>query len=281
MVGEWFPWSKDSYFIYLKQNHNSLLGIREYAVKKGKFRVVKEKHVPKIVEKYTTDTNRNAYHLFAYPAEENFSGGIYPLSWITKIKQQSMQNNANWKVLLDAAAFVPTNPLNVTKYPADAICISFYKMFGYPTGLGAAIIRRDLLEVFKKTFFGGGTVSLTDCNTRYCKFVEGPSKFEDGTLHFLGITAAIHGFKILDQLGMDEVQAHVYSLTRLLYNRLSELKHSNGQPVVRIYGKHHIQHGLQQGGIVSFNLLSSKGYYRRLFKVQSLAAKHNINIRTG
>ena len=57
MVGESFPWSEKSLFIYLKQNHNSVLGIREYAVKKGKFKVVNEEDVPEIVQMYTTKQN--------------------------------------------------------------------------------------------------------------------------------------------------------------------------------------------------------------------------------
>ena len=46
-----------------------------------------------------------------------------------------------WKVLLDAAAFVPTQPLDLRQYPADFVTISFYKIFGYPTGLGALLVR--------------------------------------------------------------------------------------------------------------------------------------------
>jgi hypothetical protein len=46
-----------------------------------------------------------------------------------------------WKVLLDAAAFVPTQPLDLSVFPADFVSISFYKMLGFPTGLGALIVR--------------------------------------------------------------------------------------------------------------------------------------------
>jgi molybdenum cofactor sulfurtransferase len=46
-----------------------------------------------------------------------------------------------WKILLDAAAFVPTQPLDLSVFPADFVTISFYKMLGFPTGLGALIVR--------------------------------------------------------------------------------------------------------------------------------------------
>ena len=48
-----------------------------------------------------------------------------------------------WKVLLDAAAFVPTRPLDLTAFPADFVTVSFYKIMGYPTGLGALLVRNS------------------------------------------------------------------------------------------------------------------------------------------
>ena len=48
-----------------------------------------------------------------------------------------------WKVLLDAAAFLPAHPLNLTDTPADHVCISFYKLFGYSTGVGAWVARKE------------------------------------------------------------------------------------------------------------------------------------------
>jgi molybdenum cofactor sulfurtransferase len=50
-----------------------------------------------------------------------------------------------WKVLLDAAAFAPTQPLDLTAFPADFVAVSFYKMFGFPTGLGAMLVRTPRL----------------------------------------------------------------------------------------------------------------------------------------
>jgi len=46
-------------------------------------------------------------------------------------------HNAGWDVILDAAAFVPTSPLDLSAVRPDFVPVSFYKMFGYPTGLGA------------------------------------------------------------------------------------------------------------------------------------------------
>ena len=49
----------------------------------------------------------------------------------------SARSDQGWDVLLDAAAFVPTNRLDLGAVHPDFVSLSFYKMFGYPTGVGA------------------------------------------------------------------------------------------------------------------------------------------------
>jgi selenocysteine lyase/cysteine desulfurase len=53
-------------------------------------------------------------------------------------------------VLVDAAAYVPTQPLDLSQVRPDFVGLSFYKMFGYPTGLGALLVRVDAAEVLNK-----------------------------------------------------------------------------------------------------------------------------------
>lgn len=107
-----------------------------------------------------------------------------------------------WKVLIDAAAYVPTQPLDLSVVPADFVTVSFYKMFGYPTGLGALLIRTENVELLRKVFWGGGSVSLAvagdDFRVLQC---EPTSRLEDGTVAFLDIIALKHGFGMLESLG--------------------------------------------------------------------------------
>jgi hypothetical protein len=53
-------------------------------------------------------------------------------------------------VLLDAAAYLPTHELNLTTHPADFVVASFYKMFGYPTGLGVLVLRTEHVPQLNK-----------------------------------------------------------------------------------------------------------------------------------
>ena len=62
--------------------------------------------------------------------------------------------------LLDAAALAPTSVFSLTDTPVDAMAISFYKMFGYPTGVGALVVREDFLARLRRPWFAGGTVDV-------------------------------------------------------------------------------------------------------------------------
>lgn len=93
----------------------------------------------------------------------------------------------NWSVCLDAAAWVPCSTLNLSTYRADFVAFSFYKLFGFPTGVGALLIRKGQEELLQKRYFGGGTIEAVfpeTFNVFYRRSVEqrystfGASKFK-------------------------------------------------------------------------------------------------------
>jgi molybdenum cofactor sulfurtransferase len=89
-----------------------------------------------------SETNSDAFHMIALPAENNFSGVKIPLAVVKSLQQCTPKGR--WKVVLDAAAFVCHSRLDLSEYPADFVTLSFYKMFGFPTGLGALIVRNGI-----------------------------------------------------------------------------------------------------------------------------------------
>lgn len=91
--------------------------------------------------------------------------------------------------MLDASAFVPTNPLNLTEFPASFVTLSLYKLFGFPTGLGCLLVRNDIAGMLHKTYFAGGSVVLSSADEDMVRMrPRYNEKFEDGTLNFLGIS---------------------------------------------------------------------------------------------
>ena len=156
------------WFYYLKDNHTSVIGMREVAKNKGAQILAISKDEIESCSAANSDLSQksdfqNGNCLFAYPAQSNFSGHRYPLDWCSKVKKGQLSPSfncchGNWYVVLDAAAMAATSPLDLSSCRADFVTISFYKMFGFPTGLGALIIRKDAEAVLRKTYFGGGTV---------------------------------------------------------------------------------------------------------------------------
>eukprot|EP00192_Tetraselmis_astigmatica_P006998 CAMPEP_0117665662 /NCGR_PEP_ID=MMETSP0804-20121206/9940_1 /TAXON_ID=1074897 /ORGANISM="Tetraselmis astigmatica, Strain CCMP880" /LENGTH=786 /DNA_ID=CAMNT_0005473111 /DNA_START=68 /DNA_END=2428 /DNA_ORIENTATION=- len=298
MVGETFPWSPASRFVYLRENHNSVLGQREYALKSGaSFQAVDEDWVDTWLyhggmdssDLEEDDQNGQAhqseptYHLFAFPGEDNFAGVKYPLEWVKAVQSKSTDKK-KWKVMLDAAAYVHSNPLDLTATPADFVSISFYKLFGYPTGLGALLIRTENIEMLKKVFWGGGSVALaTSADNFHVLKCQPAERLEDGTIAFLDIIALNHGFNYTDMLGgVARIQAHVQCLTDYLYKALKSMKHSNGNPMAVIFGKHdHPDKEKVQGGIVNFEVLGADGGVLSYREIQQAAGEAGFHLRTG
>jgi len=40
------------------------------------------------------------------------------------------------------------------------MAVSFYKMFGFPTGVGALVVKKSFLAHLRRPWFAGGTVDL-------------------------------------------------------------------------------------------------------------------------
>ena len=97
------------------------------------------------------DNTRN--NLFAFPAQSNFSGVQHPLDWIAAAQ------SAGWDVLVDCAAFVPTNRLDLSEWKPDFVPVSLYKLLGYPTGVGCLLVRKEALARLRRPWFAGGTIS--------------------------------------------------------------------------------------------------------------------------
>ncbi|XP_069814349.1 molybdenum cofactor sulfurase isoform X2 [Dendropsophus ebraccatus] len=294
LVAENFPWTPrsssnaGSHFCYLTDNHTSVVGIR------GMMKMLSVPSVPVAPEdliKSESQTfepqNDNTFHLFCYPALSNFSGTKYPLSWIKKIQSGKMfpiTVPGKWVILLDAASFVSTSPLDLAVYQPDLVTVSFYKIFGFPTGLGALIVSNRFARQLRKNYFGGGTAAAYLSKEDFYVPKESISnRFEDGTISFLDIIALKHGFDTLQRLtgGMENIRNHTHALASYTYSVLSALHYANGQPVARIYTDTEVRTYDVQGPIINFNVLDETGGIIGYSQVDKLASLYNIHFRTG
>ncbi|HEU0299680.1 MAG TPA: aminotransferase class V-fold PLP-dependent enzyme [Longimicrobium sp.] len=275
LVGEAYPWEPGGQFLLTADNHNSVNGLREFAQAHG----AEVRYVPlgaelrlHGLEEHLARADRAKHNLFAFPAQSNFSGVKHPLDAIR------MAHEHGWHVLLDAAAFVPTNPLDLRRHAPDFVCISFYKMFGFPTGVGVLLARRNALGELHRPWFAGGTVRFVSAqNQVHLQHVTGRA-FEDGTLNYLGIAAVPAGLDFLEEIGIGRINAHVMRLTERLLRELMALRHGNGAPMVRIYGPETMQ---MRGGTIAFNLLDPRGGLVDFRAVEQRANDAGISLRTG
>lgn len=170
LVAESFPWRRGtrceagSCFAFLTDSHTSVVGMRGLTSDLGvtTLPVAPEQLRSSGRLEPEGDLCRTP-HLFCFPAQSNFSGRKYPLSHVRGIQERRLRPASDlrgrWFVLLDAASYVGCSPLDLRRCPADFVCISFYKMFGFPTGLGALLVRNAAAGMLRKAYFGGGTVA--------------------------------------------------------------------------------------------------------------------------
>ena len=189
-----------------------------------------------------------------------------------------MAHAKGWDVLLDAAAFAPTNRLDLGQWKPDFVPLSFYKMFGYPTGIGALIARREVLGKLRRPWFAGGTITVASVQGDKYYLAEGPAAFEDGTLDYLNIPAVEIGLKHLEKIGITNIHARVRCLTGWLLDNLTALRHSNGAPLLHIYGPTNTD---RRGGAVTVNFFDRDSQPIDHRAIEEAANQHNISLRTG
>lgn len=278
-VGESYPFGPGGHYLLTVDNHNSVNGIREFASAKG----AAVTYAPLTTPELRIDRARvsallggaagsPAPKLFAFPAQSNFSGVKHPLDLVDEAHAHG------WDVLLDAAAFVPSNRLDLGRIQPEFVTISFYKMFGYPTGVGCLLVRRRALETLRRPWFAGGTVNFASVQAQRHILSPGEAGFEDGTLNYLAIPAVEIGLRHLASVGMEAIQARVRCLAGWLLAELLDLRHSNGRHMVRIYGPVTTS---ERGGTVTMNLYDPDGHLLDYRRVEQLATERRISLRTG
>jgi selenocysteine lyase/cysteine desulfurase len=268
ILAEAFPFRDSSRLVLTADNHNSVNGLRLPAQQRGgtvhyvPLDSDLRGHDPRPWLPRATQSS-----LFAFPAQSNFSGVRHPLRWVREAQ------SLGYHVLLDAAAYVPSSPLSLSDVPADFVAVSFYKMFGYPTGVGALLVRRQALTMLERSYFGGGTVQFVSVqNGDLFRRKDDEAAFEDGTPNFLAMPAVCDGLRWLTNLGMSSIQQHVGRLTSRLLKRFELLGDR-----IRVYGPANAR---DRGGVVAFNLYAN-GRALDYEAVEAAARDRGIAIRGG
>ena len=278
LIGESYPFQPGSRYLLTYDNHNSVTGIREFAHRRGADVIYSPVVPPDLridADSLRADLaaiRRDKPCLFAYPAQSNFSGVQHSLDWVAEAKA------AGWDVLLDGAAFTPTNRLDLSRVKPDFVSLSFYKIMGYPTGIGALIARKDALAKLQRPWYAGGTILFASVVSEGRSMAPGAAAFEDGTVNYLGIPAVEIGLNYIAGIGIDLIHERVRCLAGWLLQQLAGLRQSNGRPVAIIYGPANTE---GRGGTLTFNFFDPNGRLNQHLDVESCANQENTSLRTG
>lgn len=153
------------------------------------------------------------------------------------------------RVLVDGAQLTPHRKVNMkgnnkNNY-IDFFVFSGHKMYA-PFGTGVLI---GPMSVFKKgvpEYVGGGTIlSVTEHNSHWAT---PPEKEEAGTPNVVGAVALSEAIKILQEIGMTNIQKHEKDLTSCLIEELNSLSNIN------IYSPLGTSSSIDTVGVISFNI---------------------------
>lgn len=278
LVGESYPFTEEGHFALCADDHNSVNGIREFARARGAMVSYSPLTAPDLrmdmdhLDQILDSANPGTNNLFAFPAQSNYSGVKHPLTLIERARSKG------WDVLVDSAAFAPTNKLDIGHWQPDFAAFSFYKMFGYPTGIGALLIRRKVISKLRRPWFAGGTVKIVSVKAFSHYLADGEAAFEDGTINYLSIPAVEIGLRHINKLGMDTISKRVKCLTGWLLDQLAILKHGNGEPLVRVHGPTNLE---MRGGTITISFFDINSRPISGQVIEQLAAEANISLRTG
>ncbi|KAG6916536.1 hypothetical protein DXG01_006419 [Tephrocybe rancida] len=257
IVAEHFPWQNRTRYRYLKESHTSLVGIRGCALAGGA--EVDSLDLDAFLLPTIPGDDPDHHILHAYPAQCNVTGSRLGLHPAIALAQTLKSRRANQAVLVDAAAYLSTSPLDLStvsyEEAPDFVVGSFYKIYGHPTGLGFLLVRRSsahLLTSPKDRYFGGGAIEALSVSSPYWVHPRGSKghadaassglvheRFENGTVPYLSIVAlgcAIDAHQRLytarlssvppdSSSSLRAVASHTHHLATLARNAMTSLKH--------------------------------------------------------
>ncbi len=205
--------------------------------------------------------------LLAFPAQSSISGIKHSMNYISKAQE------LGWDILLEADIYAATNILSLKKVQPDYVSVSFYKIFGYPIGIGCLLVRKDKAQNFEMI-----EIESEDANKSLTSQPQVKKRLQDGTINFLDIPMIKEGLEFIDKIGMDKVQFRMEKLTNWMSAKINTIKHNNGSAVAEIYGTRNIA---MRGNCILLNLYDNSHQMFPLEYLEQKCIKRGISVRLG
>ncbi|KAF8521933.1 molybdenum cofactor sulfurase [Hysterangium stoloniferum] len=239
IIGEGYNWRPGAILFLGQDSHNSLNGLRHFARKMDAhvdYYPLSSSEEIMAIENKLSDLHPTSSHehpgIFCLTGQSNVTGFKPPLSLLQHASSRGFHT------FLDAAALAPTTKISLSgqelNNAVDAMAISIYKIMGFPTGVGALVVKKDFLNSLKKPWFSGGTVDVVQVPGEAFTLKDGPERFEDGTINFLSMSIIPWGLSMISTL-IPLLRPRLASLTHWTARALSQIQHeSTGKPMVHV-----------------------------------------------
>ncbi|MBY0090416.1 cysteine desulfurase [Priestia megaterium] len=225
----------DEIVITYMEHHSNIIPWQQVARETGatlKYISLTEDHALSLEEVKSTITSNTK--IVSIMQVSNVLGTINPVKEIAEIA------HANGAVMVvDGAQSTPHMKVDVQDLDCDFFAFSGHKMGG-PTGIGALYGKKELLEKMEPIEFGGEMIDFV--NLYESTWKELPWKFEGGTPIIAGAIGLGAAIDFLEEVGLDNIQAHEHKLAQYALDRLSQV---DG---ITIYGPK------ERAGVVTFNI---------------------------
>lgn len=148
--------------------------------------------------------------------------------------------------------------INLNEIQADFFCSAAAKWLFGPHGIGILYVNKNILDKLKPCHLGWLSAeweNFYDISVPK-KIKDGAARFEAGTKNYLGIVGFKESLKILNEIGIDKIEARILNLTDYLLNKIMEIDCDVITPKA----------GNKRAGIVSFKQKDKDSFelYNRL-----------------
>ena len=168
-----------------------------------------------IFEKYLDLLNEKT-KLVSVLHVSNVLGTVFPVKEIIR-----SAHKAGAVVLIDGCQAATHMPVDMQDIDCDFYAFSGHKLYG-PTGIGVLYGKLALLEQMPP-FEGGGDM-IKSVSFEKSVWAEPPARFEAGTPAIMQAVGFGHAIDYVNQIGMNEIDAHERALCRKLQQAVGEIQ---------------------------------------------------------
>ena len=272
LVGEAFPFTPASTYVLLYDNHNSVNGIREYARRAGARVVYVPVRPPELrLDAELLEARAGCAVRSGVASAVRLPRAVELLRRAAPARVDSPRPRARLAHGARRGGVPAHQPPDLAEVKPDFLPISFYKLFGYPTGAGALVARHEALRELCRPWFAGGTITLASVQGEgWYRLAPGHAGFEDGTVDFLGLPAVTIGLEHLAHVGVERIHERVMAVADWLLGEMAAATHSNGAPLFTVFGPTDLT---ARGATIAFYLLDPTGAVFDCARIERLAGE--------